>query len=203
MKFWYRLRSALFAGALLAVPLGVTLWVLWQVLEFLDQVIDPRPLLGRPIPGLGIVLLFVALIALGMTARSYVGLKIVGFYEHLLARVPLASSVYQGVKQLLQTLFGPSQTHFRQVVLVQWPREGIWAVAFHTGEAFFQHEGVERTVNIFLPTTPNPTSGFYLMLPESDLIFLDLTVEEAFKLIMSAGLVTPEAVSKLGIGEES
>lgn len=197
-------RSAFAAGILVLIPLGVTIWVIVTVAGILESVVrllpnrlQPEQLLGFPVPGLGILLAVSSVLLLGLVTRSVVGLRIVQLYEALLSRLPIVSGIYAGLKQLTEALFSKDGKQFQQVVLVQWPRKGVYAVAFHTGESFALTAEGEPLVNIFLPTTPNPTSGFYLMLPESEVHLLDLTVEEAFKLIMSAGIVAPLAQRQL------
>jgi uncharacterized membrane protein len=196
---WYQgLRSAFLAGILLGVPALVTIWVLITLIKFLEgavkllpKAIQPEELLGFPIPGLGILLAISTILLLGLATRSYVGSRLILVYERLLARVPILSSIYQGIKQLMEAVFASGKGHFQQVVLVEYPRRGAYALAFHTGDAFLQGADGTRMVNVFLPTTPNPTSGFYLVLPEKDVVNLHISVEQAFKLIMSAGIVAP------------
>ncbi|MDP6935413.1 MAG: DUF502 domain-containing protein, partial [Myxococcota bacterium] len=205
-RFMIQVRSALLAGVLIFVPLGVTVWVFLTLVRLADgwirllpEVVRPETYLGFPIPGLGILLAVVLVALLGAATRLYAGRTVVDWYEGMLARVPLASGIYQGLKQLIQTLTSDRGRHFRKVVLVEYPRRGILCLAFLTNERHFvQVEGLdgnEPLVSIFLPTTPNPTSGFYLLLPRSQVRLLDMTVEEAFKLIMSAGIVTPDQVT--------
>ncbi|MCO4743664.1 MAG: DUF502 domain-containing protein [Proteobacteria bacterium] len=195
------IRGAFIAGILILVPLAATIWVLTFVMGFLEGTIrllpsgwQPEAVVGRPLPGLGILITISAVMLAGGLTRSFIGQRVIDFYEAMLARVPIVSSIYQGVKQLTEALFsGGNNNQFRQVVLVEWPRRGVYAIAFHTGEAFLTADDPdEELVNVFLPTTPNPTSGFYLMLPRPEIRPLDLTVEEAFKLIMSAGIVAPD-----------
>jgi uncharacterized membrane protein len=201
-------RNALLAGVLVVAPLGISLWVLSFLVGFADKAIhilpdrwQPEVLLGFPIPGLGILITGIFLILVGLGMRYYTGRRVVSFYESLLGRVPLLSGVYQGVKQLVQTLFDKSSQPFRQVILIEYPRHGLWCLGFLTTqdayvciEATADHDTPTRPsdlVSVFVPTTPNPTSGFYLLVPREDVLLVDLTVEEAFKLIMSAGVVGP------------
>jgi uncharacterized membrane protein len=202
------IRRTFLAGLLVVVPMSVTVWVLWLLVTTLDRVGDivpdrfhPEVLLGYPLPGIGILLAFTAILLVGVLTENFVGRRLVDVYEGLLARVPVVSSVYATVKQVLQQL---TQTDrgFERVVLVQWPREGAWAVGFVTGSAFVDVEGTDRMVNIFLPTTPNPTSGFYFMVAERDVVATDMSIEEAAKLIMSAGIVEPGRLA-LPTGEEA
>jgi uncharacterized membrane protein len=195
-----RIRSDLLAGVLVLAPLGLTAWVFFALVGFADGLIRllpaaarPETYLGFPVPGLGVLLALILVLITGLTMRYYAGQKVVAWFEGLLARVPLLSGVYQGLKQLMNTVFTNRGQHFRQVVLLEYPRRGIFCLAFVTNEdPFLQLEsGHERLISIFLPTTPNPTSGFYLLVPARDLLKLNMTSEEAFKLIMSAGIVTP------------
>jgi len=194
-------RRALFAGLLVVVPLGVTAWVLYTLVDFFDRVVgwlpvalQPETWLGRSIPGLGILLALAALLLVGASAENIVGRRLVLLYEALISRVPGVSAVYVTVKQLVEQLTGADRG-FEEVVLVQWPRHGTWAVGFLTGSAFVQAEGVGRMVNVFLPTTPNPTTGFYFMVAEDEVVPTGMTVEEAFKLLMSAGIVEPSRLA--------
>ena len=140
---------------------------------------------------------FIVIILMGVVARHFFGHEFLRAWERLLARVPLASSLYSGVKQLLEAIFTRQQSsRFNRVVLVEYPRKGVYALAFTTGPARgpVQDATEQHMINCFLPTTPNPTSGFYLLVPEHEVVDVDLSVEDAFKLVMSAGLVTPESV---------
>lgn len=198
--FGPRIRSDLLAGILVLAPLGLTAWVFFGLVDFADglirllpAVVRPETYLGYPIPGLGVILALILVLLTGLTMRYYAGQKVVAWFEQLLGRVPLLSGVYQGLKQLMNTLFTNRGQHFRQVVLMEYPRRGIYCLAFVTNEDPFLRLEDENTrlISVFLPTTPNPTSGFYLLVPAEDLLKLDMTSEEAFKLIMSAGIVTP------------
>ena len=199
-----KIRTTFLAGLLVAVPLGVCAWVLVLLVTFLEKAIilvpkflQPEVLLGFKIPGLGVLLAVTTLFLLGVGAQSYLGRQLVMLYEIVLLRVPILSSVYKGVKQLMENLFA-NDKGFEKVVLVEWPREGLWSVAFHTGEALVTQEGT-RMINVFLPTTPNPTTGFFFMLPEDRVMATEMSVEEAFQLLMSAGIVKPvQAVQLAG-----
>ncbi len=189
------------AGLLVITPIAVTVWVVAWVVERLDNAILP-PLLrlvgfneAPRIPFLGAIFTVLVILLLGVVARHFFGLEVLRIGERLLSRVPVARSIYGGVKQLLETIFLTSEARqFRRVVLIEYPRKGIYALAFTTGAAqgIVQDETPELVISCFVPTTPNPTSGFFLLVPEHELRTLDISVEDAFKLIMSAGLVTPE-----------
>ena len=195
-----KLRDDLLEGILVLAPVGITAWVFFFLVGIADGMIRllpeaarPETYLGFQVPGLGVLLALILVALTGWTMRYYAGQKVVDWYERWLGRVPLVSGVYQGFKQLVNTLFNQRGQHFRQVVLVEYPRPGIYCFAFVTNEdAFLRVEGkTDRLISIFLPTTPNPTSGFYLLVPAQDLLKVDITTEEAFKLIMSAGIVPP------------
>ena len=200
---WSQLKNALLAGLAVVLPLGITVWVVVSFaalvdsnLDLLPESVNPETLLHTELPGLGILITVVLVTAVGAVSRYYIGQRIVDWIDGVLLRVPLLSGVYQGLKKLVDTLFSKEGMKFRQVVMVEYPRRGIWAVAFLTGEQadWLITEEFDGTspVSLFLPTTPNPTSGFYLLAPAKDVRLLDVTVEEAFKLIMSAGIVSPE-----------
>ena len=200
------IRRYFVAGILFFAPIGVTVWVLGKIIIFLDNLLLPRviklilPGVEDPpsLPLLGMLFTFVVIIFLGVIARHLLGGEFQRAWERLLARVPVARSIYAGVKQLAEAIFASSnqRSRFNQVVLIEYPRRGVYALAFTTGPArgILQEMTEVEMINCFVPTTPNPTSGFYLLIPEGDLIDVDLSVEDAFKLVMSAGLVTPETV---------
>lgn len=203
-EFWSRIRGSLVAGTLVLAPLGLTIWGLIflvnitdSLLRILPKVIQPERLIGFPVPGLGIVLTLILLLLFGTVARHYAGRRIIGWYESLLKHLPVISSVYLGLKQLFETLFSHKRERFSQAVVVEYPRKGLYCVAFVTNENSAL-EGYTDLISIFLPTTPNPTSGFFLMVPKSDLRYLDISIEDAFKMIMSAGLVLPHAIPFVG-----
>lgn len=200
---WSQVKNALLAGLAVVLPLGITVWVVISFASFVDSNLDllppsinPEVLLDRELPGLGILITVVLVTAVGAISKYYVGQRLVGYVEGVLLRLPLLSGIYQGLKKLVDTLFSKDGMKFRQVVMVEYPRRGIWAVAFLTGEQaewlITNEFGDDQIVSLFLPTTPNPTSGFYLLAPARDVRLLDVSVEEAFKLIMSAGIVTPD-----------
>ncbi len=200
------IRRYFVAGILFFAPIGVTIWAIGTIIVWLDNLLLPRviklilPGVEDPpsLPLLGMLFTFVVIIFLGVIARHLLGGEFQRAWERLLARVPVARSIYAGVKQLAEAIFASSnqRSRFNQVVLIEYPRRGVYALAFTTGPArgVLQEVTELEMINCFVPTTPNPTSGFYLLIPEGDLIDVDLSVEDAFKLVMSAGLVTPETV---------
>jgi uncharacterized membrane protein len=199
-------RRYFIAGILFFAPIGVTIWAITEIIVWLDNLLLPHviklvlPGIDDPpsIPLLGMLFTFVVILFLGVIARHLLGGEFQRAWERLLARVPVARSIYGGVKQLVEAIFASSSqaSRFRRVVLVEYPRRGVYALAFTTGPArgAVQEATEPEMTNCFVPTTPNPTSGFYLLVPEGDLIDVALSVEDAFKLVMSAGLVTPETV---------
>ncbi len=197
------IRRYFVAGVLVFAPIGVTVWATAWIIRQLDDLLLPH-LLRLLLPGVedpprlflvGALFTFLVIILLGVVARHLFGGELVRMGERLLSRVPVARNIYNGVKQLFEAIFRSSQTaRFNRVVLVEYPRKGVWALAFTTGPT----RGPVRaatggpTINCFLPTTPNPTSGFFLLVPEDEIREVDISVEDAFKLVMSAGLVSPE-----------
>ena len=187
-------------GLLIWVPLVITGWVLSLIISTLDQSlrllptsVHPQTLFGFAIPGAGAVLTLVMILLTGLLAANFIGQKLVVWWEKLLARIPVVNSVYNSVKQVSDTLFSPNGNAFRKALLVQYPREGSWTVAFLTGAPggdIVTHLQGEH-VSVYVPTTPNPTSGFFLMMSAKDVVELDMTVDEALKYIISMGVVAP------------
>ena len=196
-----RIRQSLVTGLLVVAPLALTIWGLFflvnladNLLKILPQSLRPEEFFGFPIPGLGLLLVLLILFVVGGLARLYVGRRVIEGYEGFLKRVPIVSSVYAGLKQFLETIFSGNKTAFSQAVLIEYPRKGVYSLAFVTNETS-PVEAFPELVSVFLPTTPNPTSGFFLMLPREDVWYLNITTEEAFTMIMSAGLVVKEPLS--------
>ena len=196
-------RRYLIAGLLVWVPVGITWFVIKFMIDLMDQTVlllpeslRPEHLLGYRIWGLGVVLTVVILLVTGMIVANLVGRKLVSIGERLLDRIPLVRSIYSGVKQVMETMLAGSGKSFRSVVLVEYPRKEMWTLAFLTGERGVK-EMEDKTgrelSHIFVPTTPNPTSGFFLVVPSSDVIILDMSIDDGLKMIMSAGVVVPKA----------
>ena len=187
-------------GLLIWAPLGITIWVLSLIVGMMDQSIlllpiewHPRSLFGFNIPGLGAVLTLLTVFVTGLLTANFIGQRLVRWWEALLHRIPVVRSVYQSVKQISDTVFSPSGQAFRQAVLVQYPRLGSWTIGFLTGAPggeIARHLG-EEMISIYVPTTPNPTSGFFLMVAKTDVIELDMSVEDALKYLISMGVVAP------------
>jgi len=164
-----------------------------RTLLLLPPKFRPENLIGFEIPGLGVILTLVLLLLTGLIVANFFGRRLVTAWESLLARIPLVRTVYGAVKQITASLFADASQSFREVVLVEYPRRGLWMLAFVTGETpkLFQRKAGEDLINIYVPTTPNPTSGFYIMVPPSDIKRLDVPVEVGLKMILSAGVVNP------------
>lgn len=196
------LRRYLIAGLLVWAPLVITVLVVKFLVDVLDGTVmllpaDLRPenLLGFRIPGLGVVLTIVILLVTGMVVANLVGRTLVNLGERILARIPLVRTIYHAVKQVMETVFSDSGKSFRSVVMIEYPRKGIWTLAFLTGrpgaDELESRTGRELS-HIFVPTTPNPTSGFFLAIPSEDVIVLDMSVDDGLRLIMSGGVVSPK-----------
>jgi uncharacterized membrane protein len=193
------LRRYLIAGLLIWVPLGITVFVIRVMVGLMDQTIllippqwRPEALLGFNIPGLGVVLVLVIVLLTGMTVANILGRKLVGLWDAILSRIPLVRTIHSAVKQVMETILNSGSKSFRKVMLIEYPRKGVWTLAFQTGEVAGEirdKTGVP-VVTVFVPTTPNPTSGFVIIVPKEELIELDMPVEEGLKLIMSLGVVS-------------
>lgn len=194
-----RLRAYFFAGMLVTAPAAITFYMAWLLITWIDSLVKgllpERYELFFPgsIPGLGLVLLVIFLILVGMFTAGFVGRLLINISESILARMPVIRSIYGAIKQIMETVLAQQSNAFRQVVLVEYPRRGIWALGFVSGatKGEVQHLTAEECVNVFLPTTPNPTSGFLLFVPRGDLVVLNMTVEEGIKMVVSGGIVTP------------
>ncbi len=199
-KFKNRIKGYFLAGLLVLIPLGVTLYVIHFLISLMDKTIKLLPHFLRPetilhihIPGLGIILILIITLFTGIMVKNYIGHKLVLYGELIVGYIPLVNTVYQGIKQLVEAIFTSRGQNFNRVILLEYPRKGIYTLGFVTGKVrgLLKHESLENMLNVFVPTTPNPTSGFYLLVPEKDVIDLDIRVEDAFKIIMSGGIFTP------------
>jgi len=198
------LRRYIVAGLLVWLPLAVTLWLLNRVVGLMDGWLDtflerlpasyhPDQLLGVAIPGLGVIFTFLLLIITGMLAANFVGRAFVNGWESLLDRIPVVRAIYSAVKKFAEMVFSDKSQSFNKVLLVEYPRKGIYSLAFQTSSELGEIESRigEDVVCVFVPTTPNPTSGLIVMLPRNDVIELDMEVEEALKMVISLGVVVP------------
>ena len=199
--FLAKLRAYFFAGILITAPIFITFYLAWLFIHFVDGKItplipskyNPETYLPFGMPGLGLIVLIVAMTMIGALTAGFVGRLYLRTSERLLNRMPIIRGIYGAIKQVLETVLAQKSNAFRDAVLVEYPRRGIWAVAFITGttKGEIQNLTEEECVNIFLPTTPNPTSGFLLFVPKKELTPLSMTVEEAMKMVISGGIVTP------------
>ena len=195
------MRKYFITGLLILVPLAITLWVLNAVISTMDQSLLLLPVQWRPeavvgfhIPGLGTILTLLIIFVTGLLTKNFIGNYVVSAWESLLNRIPIVNSIYSSVKQVSDTLFSSSGNAFRKAVLVRYPHQGSWTIAFLTGvpggDVANHLQG--EYVSVYVPTTPNPTSGFFLMMPKADTIELDMSVDAALKYIVSMGVVAPE-----------
>ncbi len=194
------MKKYLITGLLIWIPLVITLWVLKLVVDTLDQTLLLLPpalrtesWIGFHVPGLGVLLTGLIVLVTGVLTANFIGAKLVFWWNEILHRIPFVSSIYSSVKQVSDTLFSSSGQAFRKAVLVQWPREGMWTIGFLTGvpggDVVNHLEG--EYLSVYVPTTPNPTGGYFVMLPRADVIELDMSVDDALKYIISMGVVAP------------
>lgn len=196
-----RLRNYFFAGILVTAPIGLTIYLVWLFVGVVDGWVTPliparyNPATYLPfgVPGFGLIVAIVGLILIGALTSNLAGRLFLRMSDRLLARMPVVRGLYSAIKQLTETIFGSRSTAFRQVVLIEYPRRGIWGMAFITGvtEGEVQELTDTEVVNVFVPTTPNPTSGFLLFVPRRDVVILNMTVEEGIKMVISGGIVSP------------
>jgi uncharacterized membrane protein len=194
------MRRYLITGLLIWVPLGITFWVLHALVTTMDQSLlllpeswRPRAWLGFDVPGLGALLTVLVVLITGVLGANILGQRLVQLWESLLGRIPVVKSIYNSVKQVSDTLFSSKGEAFRKALLVQWPREGMWTIAFLTGTPGGDLVNHLRGdfVSVYVPTTPNPTGGYFVILQRSDVIELDMSVDEALKYIISMGVAPP------------
>jgi uncharacterized membrane protein len=209
VKVRVRVRESLqryfLAGLLVFLPVAITLWFLGWVIELLDSVLDvlpsklhPNSYLPFPIPRLGAIVTLVLILFLGVLTRGVATRRFLAAWEKILIQIPVFRGIYTAVQKLVQTFLGQSQSN-RQVVMIEYPRKGVYTVGFAMGRAWRELERKNndaQLVNVFVPTTPNPTSGFYLLVPVNEVAPLNMTMEEALKLITSGGLITPDDKNK-------
>ncbi len=199
------LRRWLLAGLLVLVPLMITVWVLNWIIGTLDQTLQILPekwqpdlLLGIHIPGFGVVLALLIVLVIGAAVSNFLGRRLMAWWDALLGRIPIVRSIYSSVKQVSDTLFSENGNAFRKALLVQWPRPGVWTIAFQTGTpgGDVGHHLGEDYLSVYVPTTPNPTGGYFVMLKKSDCIELAMTVDEALTYVISMGVVAPGSATK-------
>jgi uncharacterized membrane protein len=201
-SIWHHARANFLTGLVVVVPTVLTLWLTWAFITLVDERVvplvpapyNPRTYIETDIPGLGVIIFLVFTTIVGYFAKRVFGRQLIRLGESIVSRMPIVRSIYNAVKQIVETILSQSKTSFRQACLVEYPRRDIWAIAFvatDTKGEILEKRGGEQMVSVFLPTTPNPTSGFLLFVPKKDVILLDMSIEEAAKLVISAGLVVP------------
>ena len=196
------LRNYFISGLLFWIPLALTFIVIRFFLEFLNKIIPTKYLpetlfnLNTDFPGSGIILVLLVILVTGVMVSNILGRKLVALWERVLNKIPGFRNIYNVLKKVSDTVFNTSTESFRKAFLIQYPSKGIWVIAFQSGDYKGEAESIigEETMNLFVPTTPNPTSGFFVLIAKKDAFELDMSVEEAFKLVISAGVVTPNSV---------
>ena len=204
MNIMAAVRRYFISGLLVWLPIWVTILALKFLVDILSNTLNllphryqPDALIGFHIPGIGVIITLLVIFATGIIVANFIGRQMVAIGDAFIARIPLVRTIYMGVKQVVQTLFTPGGQSFRKVLLVEYPREGMWSIAFQTGDGTPEIEKSldgEAMVSLFIPTTPNPTSGFLLMLPRKKVIELEMSVEQALKFVISLGVVLPTAL---------
>ena len=206
-RFWSKLKSYFLTGVIVAAPVAITVYMAYHLVIWINgatsRLIPQQWKIGDvvpyAIPGCGLLLLVVALIFIGMLTTGYVGKFFVRLWEKIIRKMPVVSSFYSLMKQIFETFLSQKSRSFSQVVLVQYPRQGLWTIAFvsrdQTGGEIAQKSG-QDFVSVYVPTTPNPTSGFLIFVPQKDIIKLDMSVEDGIKYVLSCGIVTPEELDK-------
>ena len=202
LKTLIRLRNYIISGLLFWIPLILSIIVIKFFLEFINNLIPQKYLpeavfnLDNTIPGSGIILVLLILFITGLLVTNILGRRLVTLWEKLLNKIPGFRNIYKVLKKVSDTVLNSSTESFRKAFLIQYPNNGIWVIAFQSGDYRGEAESIigEETINLFIPTTPNPTSGFFVLIPKKDAFELDISVEDAFKLVISAGVVTPDSV---------
>jgi len=202
LKILTRIRNYLISGLLFWIPLILTIIVIKFFIEFINSLVPKEYLpetlfdLDTSIPGSGIILLFLIILITGILVTNILGRRLVSLWEKLLNRIPGFRNIYNILKKVSDTVLNTSSQSFKKAFLIQYPSKGIWVIAFQSGDYKGEAESIigEDTINLFVPTTPNPTSGFFILIPKKDVFELDISVEDAFKLVISAGVVTPDSV---------
>lgn len=200
-----KLRKYIITGLLIWVPLGITIFVIRLLVNLMDQTIillppawRPEALFGFNVPGLGIVVSAMVIFITGFFLTNFAGRRLIKSWETFLDRIPLVRSIYSSVKQVTSTVLSTDNNTFNEVLLIQYPRKGLWTLCFKTSDSpkSFNEITNNELITVFVPTTPNPTSGFILFVPKTEVKKMDIDVEDALKLVMSLGVVTPENIAK-------
>ena len=204
-RFRTSLKNYFLTGLLVILPIFITAYIVWFLIHAMDIVLKYVPAKYLPdtylpfhIPGIGLILVIIIILVVGILFRNLVGRRVVHFWENMVDKIPIARIIYSGVKQLLESFFLQKNDAFKRVALLEYPRRGVYVIGFLTGESRgeVQSKTTKKMMNVFVPTTPNPTSGFYILIPEDELVILNMTVEDAFKLIISGGIFSPPENNK-------
>ncbi|WP_294612137.1 DUF502 domain-containing protein [Roseovarius sp.] len=197
------LRASFLTGLVVIAPVGLTLWLMWTIVGWVDGFVlpliphnlQPQEYFGINLRGIGVIIFLIFTVVVGWIAKGLIGRSLIIFAESLVNRMPVVRSIYSGVKQIAETVFAQSESSFEKACLIQYPRKDIWAIGFISieakGEINEKAQSGSKLISVFVPTTPNPTSGFLLFFPREDVIELDMSIEDAAKLVISAGLVYP------------
>lgn len=206
MSVWARLRGYLLAGIVVIAPISITVYLTYIFFTFVDgQVAKILPdewysgvYTGPAIPGLGVLIALVFFMLVGWFATNFLGRVFIRIAEYFVDRMPIIRTVYGALKQITETIMASQSQAFREAVMLEYPRRGVWSIGFVTGSSKGEVQSVtaEETINVFVPTTPNPTSGYLLFVPKKELVYLEMSVEEAIKLVVSAGIISPPDAGK-------
>ena len=196
-----RLRTYFLTGIVVSAPVGITIWLIWLFVAFVDDTVvplipdayNPSDVIGVSVPGIGVIVVLLVVTIIGFLVTNFFGRFMIKLGENLVSRVPVVRTIYGVLKQIFDAVLAQSEGAFREVILIEYPRKGIWVLGFVTSNTQGEVRRVmaDEMVNVFLPTTPNPTSGFLLFVPRKDCITLNMTVEEGVKLVISGGIVSP------------
>ena len=199
--FFARFRRYFLAGILVTSPILITAYVTWMIITFIDTQVagllpdslDFTKQLPHQIPGLGLIISIFTITIIGALTPGFIGRTLLKAGERVLDKMPVVRTIYGAIKQIMETVMSTNSESFREVVLVEYPRKSIWVIGFVTGETKGEVQSLNKSqlINIFIPTTPNPTSGFLLFIPKEDLVYMDMKVEDAVKMVISGGIVTP------------
>ena len=203
------MKKYLIAGLLVWLPIWATFVMVKFIISTINNTIDlipakyhPDAWLGVQIPGIGLVIVFLLLLITGLLVTNYLGRQLVKAWDQLISTIPLVRTIHSSVKHLTHAVLSPSKQSFSKVLLVEYPRRGTWSIAFQTNDDFSVSPTGEKTMTIFIPTTPNPTSGFLIIVPESDVQPFDISVEAAIRMVISLGVITPENIDKSKVSAE-
>ena len=196
-----RLRTYFLTGIVVSAPVGITIWLIWLFVAFVDDTVvplipdayNPSDVIGVSVPGIGVIVVLLVVTIIGFLVTNFFGRFMIKLGENMVSRVPVVRTIYGVLKQIFDAVLAQSEGAFREVILIEYPRKGIWVLGFVTSNTLGEIRRVmaDEMVNVFLPTTPNPTSGFLLFVPRKDCITLNMTVEEGVKLVISGGIVSP------------